>query len=282
MLSIRCVTQRALATTALLVLATSAAQGQSNRPTVPPYSARSVELNRHVWTSGSNDESDSDEITFRVSELGSRSGFVTGQYGQTVFAGLGAPAEFEAANPASTEVFVGTRMVGRGNRLRLDSDAEPLWGDQDLSGAIDSIMVGPQIGVSSNYRVGRFTFGSRLSYLLGYQDGDPQVLGFIGEQPIPSHPGFPVQSLWRNFTYSNEAEFVAHTFEAQLSADYAISENAKLSLGYANLYLSSVFDSFPRLGYRLNYAGNVLGFGTPPAESELWLDSLQLSLIVTR
>lgn len=245
----------------------------------PAFSARSFELNRNVWIWAPDKDSDAgtSDVYVRMSEFGDRSGLLSDAFGNTVLSDFDSRSTVESPQTTSADVYLGTRLIDRGSRLLIATDEAPWMGDQQWDQTLNSLMVGPQLGVSNSKVLGNWRISSSLTGLFAYHDGFIHQSLRIGEDSLPAAGDPPnyFPTPQRTIDLSQSARALTYSAEWRVAASYCFSDCTHLRLAWSNTYLRNVWTT-----PNIHEGGRILPGGSG-GSGDLWLDSLQLSLIMT-
>lgn len=246
----------------------------------PSFSARSVELNRNVWAwdSAEHARPGADDVFVRISEYGIRTGIVTDAAGNTVL------SNYDTRHPqhaTSAQVYLGTRVIDRGNRLQLAADQQPWSGDQQWDQTLNSTMLGPQVGSTNLVSIGNWQLSTTLAGVLAYHHGHINQFATLRENALPYHSLYPTRASATTIDLSQSAQLLSYSAEIEVAVSYRFSEQTQLSLAWTNIYLSNVWESSGNSTI-IRQHGYAVPSHSRNADDDLWLDSLHLSLVLTR
>ncbi len=178
--------------------------------------------------------------------------------------------------------FYGARLVESRDRLGFSiTHSNRNWsaGDMLSDTRVNSLWAGPTAGVAASLTVGRLELGSRFGSTFAYNDRRyRQYVTFAGTQP--GQVNAPLSFPNATYSHASDGDSFAYVGELRLSASYWLSNNSRLGAVWSNTYLSAVYASYNQVQHGITHHG-AMGF-RPENGQDLWLDSLQLSLIVTR
>lgn len=179
--------------------------------------------------------------------------------------------------------FYGARFIESRDRYDFThlSPHNSSWsiGDTILNTRVNSVWAGPEVGLSTSFTVGRLELGSRFSSMFAYSDRRYRQYGSVGGTR-PGQVNSPLLIPTVTFSYAADEDSFAYAGELRLSANYWLSNNSRLSAVWSNTYLSAVYASYNQVEHGITPHG-AMGF-RPENGQDAWLDSLQLSLIVSR